>query len=204
MTLALYGKSRKRQGSLLLAALLAIIAASVGGLAIIGSAFAHHLVIDTQLPTCQNNQSWYLKVTEGGWSGYREAVLTITDNTTPVALEFSPFIDDGQGTYIINASGTGSVHTAGKVDQYLGDFTTVTDNSTTDINSSTTSLVHSGGTAWNAGFVSGKVLKWGNELMMITARSGDGKTLTVTRGYGNSSASSHSVDAQGIWVRGAL
>ena len=83
MTLALYGKSRKRQGSLLLAALLAIIAASVGGLAIIGSAFAHHLVIDTQLPTCQNNQSWYLKVTEGGWSGYREAVLTITDNTTP-------------------------------------------------------------------------------------------------------------------------
>ena len=76
MTLALYGKSRKRQGSLLLAALLAIIAASVGGLAIIGSAFAHHLVIDTQLPTCQNNQSWYLKVTEGGWSGYREAVHT--------------------------------------------------------------------------------------------------------------------------------
>lgn len=42
MTLALYGKSRRRQGSLLLAAFLAIIVASVGGLAIISTAFAHH------------------------------------------------------------------------------------------------------------------------------------------------------------------
>ncbi|MCC6961078.1 MAG: hypothetical protein IT301_14620, partial [Dehalococcoidia bacterium] len=57
MTLALYGKSRKRQGSLLLAALLAIIAASVGGLAIIGSAFAHHATI-TGVATCAENGTY--------------------------------------------------------------------------------------------------------------------------------------------------
>lgn len=57
MTLALYGKSRKRQGSLLLAALLAIIAASVGGLAIIGSAFAHDTTV-SGTATCNTNGSF--------------------------------------------------------------------------------------------------------------------------------------------------
>ncbi|HXU24552.1 MAG TPA: hypothetical protein VN697_11030, partial [Tepidiformaceae bacterium] len=40
MTLALHGKSRKRQGGLLLAALLALIAATLGGLALFSSALA--------------------------------------------------------------------------------------------------------------------------------------------------------------------
>lgn len=53
MTLALYGKSRKRQGSLLLAALLAIVAASIGGLALIGTAFAHASTI-TGTTTCNS------------------------------------------------------------------------------------------------------------------------------------------------------
>lgn len=48
MTLALYGKSRKRQGSLLLAALLSILAAAAGSLLFIGSAFAHHPQYDAQ------------------------------------------------------------------------------------------------------------------------------------------------------------
>ena len=42
MTLALYGKSRKRQGSLMLAALLSILAATVAGVALVSTAFAHH------------------------------------------------------------------------------------------------------------------------------------------------------------------
>lgn len=55
MTLALYGKSRKRQGSLLLAALLAVIAATIGGLALIGTAFAHNSIYT---PTVQCDGSW--------------------------------------------------------------------------------------------------------------------------------------------------
>ncbi|GIW14683.1 MAG: hypothetical protein KatS3mg063_0536 [Tepidiforma sp.] len=42
MTLALYGKSRRRKGALLTAALLAVIVATVGALGAITSAFAHH------------------------------------------------------------------------------------------------------------------------------------------------------------------
>src|SRR6185312_12912742 len=55
MTLALYGKSRKRQGGLLLAALLAVIAATIGGLMLIGTAFAH---IANYTATAQCNRNW--------------------------------------------------------------------------------------------------------------------------------------------------
>ena len=51
MTLALYGKSRRRQGGLILAALLAILVATVGGLSVITSAFAHHATV-TGKATC--------------------------------------------------------------------------------------------------------------------------------------------------------
>ncbi|MGB4862136.1 MAG: hypothetical protein WBO97_06730, partial [Tepidiformaceae bacterium] len=207
MTLALYGKSRKRQGGLLFTAFMAIMVAAIAGVALIGTAFAHHLVISSKLPTCKNNSAWNLVVSEGGWSSYREAVLTTTDNTTPVQLRYSPYIDDGSGsTTILSANGIGAVHTAGQVDQYLGSFTNsgFTDTSSDDITSSATSLVHSGSSAWNANFVSGKVMKWGSELMLITERSDDGTTLTVTRGFGDSTATLHNINEQGIWVRGNL
>ncbi len=57
MTLALYGKSRKRQGGLLLAALLAIIGAAVGGLMLIGTAFAHDAGANPKT-TCNADGSW--------------------------------------------------------------------------------------------------------------------------------------------------
>ncbi len=67
MTLALYGKSRKRQGSLLLAALLAIVAASIGGLALISTAFAHNTAY-TKSATCTG---WTAKMVyaNGGGEG---------------------------------------------------------------------------------------------------------------------------------------
>src|SRR6185437_5645041 len=57
MTLALYGKSRKRQGGLLLAALLAVIAATIGGLMLIGTAFAHDALV-TGTTTCNADGTW--------------------------------------------------------------------------------------------------------------------------------------------------
>lgn len=208
MTLALYGKSRKRQGSLLLAAFLAIIAASVGGLAIISSAFAHHLVLTTQLPTCQNNSAWNLVVSEGGWSGYREAVLTVTDPTTPVALRFSPYIDNGTGsTTILSANGTGAVHTAGKVDQYLGSFTDG-EPIAANMTASQTTITRLGGGAWDGDYQPGQVLQIDSELMKITLRSADDLTLTVQRAFGDSSATTHSAGGSSDdvfrWVRGAF
>ncbi len=47
MTLALYGKSRRRQGALITAALLAVIIATIGALSAITSAFAHHTTTST-------------------------------------------------------------------------------------------------------------------------------------------------------------
>src|SRR5689334_16830848 len=181
MTLALYGKSRKRQGGLALAALIAVMMAALAGLATLTSVFAHHLVLTQQAPTCGNNLAWNLVVSEGSWSSYREAVPSNITGSTPVALRFDPYIDNGTGsTTILSANGTGVVHTAGTMKLYTGSFAAAgnTDTSSTDINSSTTSLVHSGGTAWNANFIAGKVILWDSELMKITARSADGKTLT--------------------------
>ena len=67
MTLALHGKSRKRQGGLLLAALLALIAATLGGVALFGGTpatakgiqFAAHTSIEniTLTATCPNGGS---------------------------------------------------------------------------------------------------------------------------------------------------
>lgn len=204
MTLALYGKSRRRQGSLLLAAFLAIIAASVGGLALITSAFAHHLENTIKTPTCQD-PSWEVTVYEGQWSNYREAVLTVTDPTTPVALRFSPYLDNGYSDTILTASGSGPVHTAGKVEQYTGSFTDG-ENNATNINDSITTLVHSGigGSQWDSSYVAGQVMKWDDELMKITARSADGTTLTVERGFGDTDPASHTSNAQARWVRGSL
>ena len=42
MTLALYGKSRERQGGLIFSAFMAIMVAAIGGVAVISTAFAHH------------------------------------------------------------------------------------------------------------------------------------------------------------------
>ncbi|MBK7329337.1 MAG: hypothetical protein IPI85_09715 [Dehalococcoidia bacterium] len=57
MTLALYGKSRKRQGGLIFSAFMAIMVAAIGGVAMIGTALAHHATI-TGTVTCQANGSY--------------------------------------------------------------------------------------------------------------------------------------------------
>ncbi len=203
MTLALYGKSKKRQGGLLFTAFMAIMVAAIAGVALIGTAFAHHLESSVKTPTCQD-QSWNVNVVEGSWSSYREAVLTVTDGTTPVAMRFTPFLDNGgSNSTILTASGTGTVHTSGNVKQYTGAFSDGEDNST-NINDSTTSLVHSSNVAWESDWTVGQVFIWDSELMKITARSGDGKTLTVERGFGDTAAASHTSNSQGRWVRGSL
>ena len=88
MTLALYGKSRKRRGGLLLAALLAVIAATIGGLAVIGSAFAHNASYDA---SSQCDASWtaigrYLNGSGTGTSDRRLVVLhsfKVNGSSTP-------------------------------------------------------------------------------------------------------------------------
>src|SRR6185312_8043636 len=95
MTLALHGKSRKRQGGLLLAALLALIAATLGGLALFSSTpagaaptqFAAHTSIQniTSTSTCPN----------GGGNGVD---CNIYGQKTEVYLDGGPandFLPDG-------------------------------------------------------------------------------------------------------------
>ena len=79
MTLALYGKSRKRRGSLLLAALLAVLAATVGGLAVISSAFAHMAEYSTTA-TCNGDWSASAQYSAGGTGSEGDRRLILIDN----------------------------------------------------------------------------------------------------------------------------
>ena len=189
MTLALYGKPRRRQGGLLLLGLLAVLAAMLAGVATFTSAFAHHLDEDIKAPTCAD-PTWRVKVMTGWWSDYREAGLTTTDNTTPVAMRFSPYIADSDGD-IVDASGSGTVHTAGTVTQYTGSFGNPESN-VSSVDATATSLTRGSNTVWGSSYQAGTVILWENELMKVTARSGDGLTLTVERGFGDSDPSNHS------------
>ena len=125
MTLALYGKSRKRRGSLLLAALLAVIAASIGGLAIVSSAFAHHILVTQVTPTC-TDQTWSVSALTQQWSDYREVAISGA-NSSPITLRFSPFIGNSSDVSIINTTtnhGTGAINSSGTLTQYTGTFST--------------------------------------------------------------------------------
>ena len=81
MTLALYGKSRKRRGGLLLAALLAVIAATIGGLALVGTAFAHTPHLSGQA-TCQSDGKWSVTWTATNSETHNPVNLTVV-STTP-------------------------------------------------------------------------------------------------------------------------
>lgn len=91
MTLALYGKSRRRQGSLLLAAFLAIIAASVGGLALIGTALAHHATV-TGRATCNDDGTWKIawNVANSEDNKYMFITAVSTGSGTTALGDFSP------------------------------------------------------------------------------------------------------------------
>jgi fimbrial isopeptide formation D2 family protein len=96
MTLALYGKSRKRQGSLLLAALLAILAASVGGLAIISSAFAHNANTSAS-STCNGDWSSRLWYENGGSSDPGDLRLVLIRDVKVNNAAYSPTWASGVG-----------------------------------------------------------------------------------------------------------
>ena len=195
MTLALYGKTKRRQSGLMLAALMAILFAALGGVAVISSAFAHHLEPDIKPPTCQD-QSWRINVNTGQWSEFREAVLTNT--TGSVAMVRTPFVSNSFNTSILSVSGTGAVHLAGDVTQYLGAFSSPVQIDAID--SSTTSLHASSGTF--AGYLSNDVILVGTEMMKVTGIP-DSTHLTVTRGFGTA-ASAHVAGSVSRWVRGGV
>lgn len=83
MTLALYGKSRRRQGALITAALLAVIIASIGALSVITSAFAHNAGV-TGSAVCE----------QGGW----KVNWTVTGDTTSKRMHITSFNVTGGGT----------------------------------------------------------------------------------------------------------
>ncbi len=83
MTLALYGKSRRRQGALITAALLAVIIATVGALSAITSAFAHSASV-----------SGTAKCTADGWS----VEWKIKGDTTSKQMHITSFTVTGGGT----------------------------------------------------------------------------------------------------------
>ncbi len=91
MTLALYGKSRKRQGGLLLAALLAIIGAAVGGLMLIGTAFAHANAV-SGVATCQSDGTYSIKWTITNDYNATETVnkATLNGGATNLSSSVSP------------------------------------------------------------------------------------------------------------------
>ncbi len=210
MTLALYGKSRKRKAGLVGTALLAVVFATVAALWVVTLAFAHHLNYTITTPTCEN-QDWKVEVTTGTWDNWREAVVTITDGSTPdfePAADWNsgagPFVYKGANRTIISMSGTGTVHSSGKVEQYKGSFGDNWGAFGIDDNDTSFSAL----AAFPSGYDNSgnTVVLWGSELMRVTGRSADGKTLTVERGYGGTTATSHSGTFTGIsrWVRTVL
>lgn len=202
MTLALYGKSRRRQGGLLSLGVLAVLVAIIAGVATIQLAFAHHLEGTVKTPTCED-QSWQIRVRTGTWTDYREAVLT-NSGTTAVSMAFEPFIYKGADRDIVNVSGTGAVNAVGNVKQYTGSWGS--SRGIEAVNSSTTTIPVDSGANLN-GYQVGDVVRIENELMKVTAvdNSGDNRDLTVTRGFGGTTAAAHS-GSQNVtrWVRGGL
>ena len=203
MTLALYGKSRKRQGGLLFAALLAVVIAAAGALFGATIARAHHLNEVINPPEC-SDQDWQVRVYTGTWNNWREAALENVGGTETVAMPFSPFIYKGANTDILNLTGAGSVETSGTVRQYTGSWVSGVDIGTTTnftVNSTDTVLVNED---WN-GYSIGDIIRWDDELMRVTAISGG--NMTVERGYGYSTAVAHDDAAAGNdifrWQRGS-
>ena len=123
MTLALYGKSRKRRGALLLTAFLAVLAATLGGLALIGTAFAHTAVV-TGIATCNADGTWNIAWTvnndeTSGRATYGTVALSniSVDSGTPPTL--SPLTLQVFGT-------TGYVPATGTQSNIPGSATSVT------------------------------------------------------------------------------
>jgi hypothetical protein len=103
MTLALYGKSRRRQGALITLALLAVIIAAVGALSAITVAFAHHAEYEAR-GTCTN---WRAHAGYEGGTGTR---LVIIENVTIGGHSYvegwSSGFSTGTGTQALWGSGT--------------------------------------------------------------------------------------------------
>ena len=84
MTLALYGKSRRRKGALLAAALLAVLIATIGALGAITSAFAHEATI-SGTAKCEADGTWKVDWTITGDTPSKRmhiASFTVTAGTT--------------------------------------------------------------------------------------------------------------------------
>ncbi len=204
MTLALYGKSRKRQAGLAGLGLFAVTIGAIAALWVVTLAFAHHLSGDIITPTCQDDR-WKVQVLTGDWQGYREAVLT-TSGTTPISMEFDPFVYKGStNVFIVNASGNAPVDTTGMVQQYTGTWESpVNVGKVADFNvdADDTVLVNED---W-IGYAHGDVIRWDDELMYVSTVSGE--NMTVIRGWAYSTATSHSDGDDGDdifrWQRGSL
>ncbi|GIW17957.1 MAG: hypothetical protein KatS3mg064_1114 [Tepidiforma sp.] len=95
MTLALYGKSRRRKGALLTAALLAVIVATVGALGAITSAFAHH----TEYAKSGTCDGWTAHAGYVGGSGKRLVIIeNVTIGGTNYQASWSTGFATGAGT----------------------------------------------------------------------------------------------------------
>lgn len=206
MTLALTGKSGKRRGILAIAALLAVVAAIGAAMMFVSVAFAHHLEMTVNEPSC-DDQDWSVHVTTGGWSQWREAVLSASGSTT-INMTYDRFVYKGATDKdIVNVSGSGAVDTSGTVTHYQGSWG---DGAWLPaINAATTTLTRPAGFPygpWPAGYVAGQIIKIDDEVMKIQTRV-DNQNLTVTRGWAYSAAVAHpgffGVTTVERWSRGA-
>ncbi|WBL37446.1 hypothetical protein O0235_07680 [Tepidiforma flava] len=166
MTLALYGKSRRRQGALITAALLAVIIASIGALSIITGAFAHHNTYSTNA-TCSG---W---TATANYVGGSSKVLVVMDNvviggqsyqgswssgfatgsgTSGGVLQYSGGQIDGR---TLPNSGTGAITNLTNVWYWYG-----VDNERIDPNDSTSpyAVIFNRSGNWPAGSFSGRIL----------------------------------------------
>jgi hypothetical protein len=109
LTLALYGKSRRRQGALLGAALLAIIVATIGGLSIMTSAFAHHNEYCTS-GTCDGWRA------TANYKGGNSKTLVIMDNVKIGGQDYQPSWSSGYATGDGTSNGIKQYSSAGQID----------------------------------------------------------------------------------------
>ena len=120
MTLALYGKSRKRQSGLIFAAFMAIIVASVGGLSVITSAFAHTISASASAQ-CDDSWSSRLWYSQGG-SGTSDLRLVLVSNVNVNGTAYDPAWASGINN--LHTTATGSTRTTGNAfiarGSYLG------------------------------------------------------------------------------------
>lgn len=214
MTLALYGKSKHRQGVLLLGGIVAILLAVAAALLTVTLASAHTISKQVKTPTCAD-PSWsvFVKSDNNFGTDYWEVVLTTTSGSPTLDEPYSPYLVLGNTT-LVDESGSGDVNFAGNAQLFRGSF-----GSSIAVGTFTWWILPPSATddeiyrldTFPGAYAVGRIIKWDNELMKITAVDNSGgwgglNTLTVERGFAGTTIASHNTNYDlfpdiSVWTR---